>query len=87
MFHNWNITLNILRIVAIKFCICFGITIAFITMILLPLAYAKGWLGVSIQEVTPELAKSLGLPSEKGALIADIDQGGPAGPPGSGGET
>ncbi len=38
----------------------------------------RGWLGVSIQEVTPELAKSFGLPSEKGALVSDIVPGGPA---------
>jgi serine protease Do len=38
----------------------------------------RGWLGVSIQEVTPALAKSFGLPSPKGALIADVMKGGPA---------
>ncbi len=38
----------------------------------------RGWLGVSIQEVTPELAKSFGLPSEKGALVSDVIPGGPA---------
>jgi serine protease Do len=38
----------------------------------------RGWLGVSIQELTPELAKSFGLESPKGALIADVVKGGPA---------
>jgi serine protease Do len=38
----------------------------------------RGWLGVSIQEITPELAKSFGLPGEKGALVSDIVPGGPA---------
>ena len=38
----------------------------------------RGWLGVSIQEITPDLAKSFGLPSPKGALIADVMKGGPA---------
>jgi serine protease Do len=33
---------------------------------------------VSIQELTPELARSLGLPSAEGALIADVVKGGPA---------
>jgi serine protease Do len=45
------------------------------------IAYGKvvrGWLGVSIQEVTPALAKSFDLPSPKGALIADVMKGGPA---------
>lgn len=38
----------------------------------------RGWLGVSTQELTPELAKSLGLSSTKGALVADVVHGGPA---------
>lgn len=38
----------------------------------------RGWLGVSIQEVTPELARSFGLPAEKGALISDVVPEGPA---------
>jgi serine protease Do len=38
----------------------------------------RGWLGVSIQEVTPDLAKSFGLSETKGALIADVMKGGPA---------
>jgi serine protease Do len=38
----------------------------------------RGWLGVSIQEVTPELAKSFGLPEERGALISDVMPDGPA---------
>ena len=38
----------------------------------------RGWLGVSIQPITPDLAKELGVKDEKGALIADIMEGGPA---------
>jgi len=38
----------------------------------------RGWLGVSIQDLTPDLAKSFGLETTKGALIADVTQGGPA---------
>lgn len=38
----------------------------------------RGWLGVAIQEITPELAKSFGLRGEKGALISDVVPGGPA---------
>jgi serine protease Do len=38
----------------------------------------RGWLGVSIQEVTPELSKSFGLPDERGALVSDVLPGGPA---------
>jgi serine protease Do len=38
----------------------------------------RGWLGVQIQEVTPEIAKGLGLPKPEGALVADVTQGSPA---------
>jgi len=38
----------------------------------------RGWLGVSIQEITPELAKSFKLSNEKGALIAEVFSGSPA---------
>jgi len=38
----------------------------------------RGWLGVSIQQITPELAKSFGLTTEKGALVADVIKGSPA---------
>ncbi len=38
----------------------------------------RGWLGVSIQDLTPELASSLHLENRKGALIAEVVKGGPA---------
>jgi Do/DeqQ family serine protease len=38
----------------------------------------RGWLGVSIQPVTEEIAKSFGLDRPHGALISDIMAGGPA---------
>jgi len=38
----------------------------------------RGWLGVQIQEVTPEIAQSLGLAKPEGALVADVTNGGPA---------
>jgi len=38
----------------------------------------RGWLGVQIQQVTPEIAKSLGLAKDEGALVADVTAGGPA---------
>ena len=38
----------------------------------------RGWLGVTIQSVTPELAKSFGLKEAKGALVSDVAAGGPA---------
>jgi serine protease Do len=38
----------------------------------------RGWLGVQIQGVTPEIAKSLGLPKAEGALVADVTADGPA---------
>jgi serine protease Do len=38
----------------------------------------RGWLGVSIQPLTPELAKSFGLKEPKGILIADVVKDSPA---------
>jgi serine protease Do len=38
----------------------------------------RGWLGVKIQEVTPDIAESLGLKTAAGALIASVDASGPA---------
>ena len=38
----------------------------------------RGWLGVRIQTVTPEIADSLGLDAPRGALIADVTPEGPA---------
>jgi|SRR5579863_2561243 len=32
----------------------------------------RGWLGISIQEVTPKLAKEFGLPEAKGALVGEV---------------
>jgi serine protease Do len=39
---------------------------------------SRGWIGVKIQPVTPEIAESLGLKSTKGALIAQPQKGAPA---------
>ncbi len=38
----------------------------------------RGWLGVSIQPVTSEIAKQFGLKEEKGALVGDVTEGSPA---------
>lgn len=38
----------------------------------------RGWVGIVIQEVTPELAASLNLPDDSGALVANVIPGGPA---------
>lgn len=38
----------------------------------------RGWLGVSIQPVTPELAKQFKLPDTNGVLVSDVVSGSPA---------
>ena len=38
----------------------------------------RGWLGVYIQEVTPDIAESLGLNDDIGALISSVNEDGPA---------
>ena len=38
----------------------------------------RGWLGVVIQRVTPELAKNFGLKGAEGALVSDVMEDSPA---------
>jgi len=38
----------------------------------------RGWLGVAIQDLTPDLTQGLGLTSDKGALVASVQDGSPA---------
>jgi len=42
----------------------------------------RGWLGVRIQQVTDDIAESLGLKPARGALVAGVDDKGPAKPAG-----
>ena len=42
----------------------------------------RGWLGVKIQQVTDEIAESLNIKPARGALVAGIDDKGPAKPAG-----
>ncbi len=39
---------------------------------------SRGWLGVEIQELTPDLAESFGLKGEKGVIISGVLRNGPA---------
>ena len=38
----------------------------------------RGWLGVQIQQVTDDLAEAVGLDAPRGALVANVTEGGPA---------
>jgi len=38
----------------------------------------RGWLGVGVQPMTPELAESLGLDTQEGALVSQVTPGSPA---------
>jgi serine protease Do len=38
----------------------------------------RGWLGVAIQDVTPELGRSMNLTPRRGVLVSDVTQGSPA---------
>jgi serine protease Do len=38
----------------------------------------RGWIGVTIQELTPELAQQFGLKKSKGALVSDVVKDSPA---------
>jgi len=39
---------------------------------------SRGWLGVEIQEMTPQLAESFSLKGERGVIVAGVLRGGPA---------
>lgn len=39
---------------------------------------SRGWLGVSIQPITDELAKSFGMEKAEGVLVSDVNAGSPA---------
>jgi Do/DeqQ family serine protease len=41
-------------------------------------AVKRPWLGAKLQEVTPEIAESMGLKRPSGALVANVASGGPA---------
>ncbi|ATB45371.1 Do family serine endopeptidase [Corallococcus macrosporus] len=38
----------------------------------------RGWLGLSVQDLTPDLARALGLEAMKGAVVAGINRGSPS---------
>jgi serine protease Do len=40
--------------------------------------FVRGWIGVSIQTITPEIAQGLGVKETTGALVADVVPEGPA---------
>jgi len=39
---------------------------------------ARGWMGIEVADVTPELAESLGLRTTRGAIVGAIERGSPA---------
>ncbi len=41
-------------------------------------AVTRGWMGVQIQSVTPDIAEGLGIDQPKGAIVASVDNNGPA---------
>jgi serine protease DegQ len=41
-------------------------------------AVTRGWFGVDVADITPELAESLGLPGTRGAIVGAIERGSPA---------
>lgn len=60
----------------------FAIPINLATRIMQDLIYEgkviRGWIGVSIQNITPEVRQALGLETAQGALVADVFEGQPA---------
>ena len=61
----------------IGFAIPSNMALHIATMLITKGKVERGWLGVSIQDVTPELAKSFHLDTQRGALVAEVAKGGP----------
>jgi serine protease Do len=40
---------------------------------------SKEYLGMTVQEITPEIAEHLGLPNTAGVIVSEVNEGGPAG--------
>lgn len=38
----------------------------------------RGWIGIAIQQITPEIAATEGLPRDKGVVVASVQKAGPA---------
>jgi serine protease Do len=53
-------------------------TAQFIVSRLLDPKSRLGWIGVKLQDLTPELSEALGLGHARGSIIATVDAGGPA---------
>ncbi len=60
----------------------FAIPINMVTEVLAELKatgeVARGWLGVAVQAVTPEIARAVGLSRVRGAMVSDVYPGNPA---------
>ncbi len=80
-FHGDVVGINT-AIVAAGQGIGFAVPINMVKQILVALKdegrVTRGWLGVAIQNITPELARSFKLTTSDGALVADVTKGGPA---------
>ncbi len=62
----------------IGFAIASNIAQHIVTSLLNTGTVVRGWLGVSIQDVTPALAEAFGLQGTQGALVAQVLDGSPA---------
>jgi serine protease Do len=62
----------------IGFAIPSSLAKSVVTQLKLKGKVVRGWIGVSIQSVTPDIAKSFGLKEVRGALVGDVMPNGPA---------
>jgi serine protease DegQ len=62
----------------IGFAIPVSIARQVMEQIILSGSVTRGWVGIEVQDLTPELAESFSLKSAEGALIAGVLKGGPA---------
>jgi serine protease Do len=64
--------------VGIGFAIPSNVASSVITQLAATGHVVRGWLGVSVQPLTPDLARSFDLPDDRGALVSTVVDGSPA---------
>lgn len=64
--------------IGIGFAIPSNVVKNVVSQLILNKTVVRGWLGVQIQPINDDIAKILNLPNNKGALVGDVTQGGPA---------
>ncbi|TGY88269.1 Do family serine endopeptidase [Marinicauda algicola] len=64
--------------VGISFSIPSNIAVTVVDQLLEYGETRRGWVGINVQPVTSDMARALGLPGPRGAIVSRVEEGGPA---------